>query len=184
MNIEWRYLAEAVEHYEEKGYKYLEVPWLVSEPSCNITCPPWCRLFETFAGCLVASGEQSFLEIRQTLAPGRYQCVTPCFRDEETPDDLHLQYFVKNELIRVLPPNSRESSQEREVEEIIMDAFDFFEKVYCGSKIRIVETTIGKDIEINQIEVGSYGFREYNGFAWVYGTGCALPRLSQALGGR
>jgi hypothetical protein len=183
MNIDYRFLSIAVGFYEIRGYKYLEVPWFVSQESCDVTCPPWAELFKTFAGCLVASGEQSFIEMRKKLAPGKYQCVTPCFRDEEKPDELHLQYFMKNELIRVLPPGQ---NVEFEVESIIVEACDFFSSTMnifgkTGSEMRVVETNIGKDIEINGIEVGSYGYREYDNFRWVYGTGCAEPRLSQAL---
>jgi hypothetical protein len=39
--------------------------------------------------------------------------------------------------------------------------------------------TKGKYGEIKGYELGSYGIRKYkNLFQWVYGTGCAEPRLS------
>lgn len=183
MNIDYRLLSIAVGYYEIRGYKYIEVPWIISQESCDVTSPPWTELFKTFAGCLPASGEQSFIEMRKDLKPGKYQCITPCFRDEEKPDELHLQYFMKNELIRVLEPGQ---NVEAEIDAIAEDACGFFWSAINvfgknGSETRVVETKIGRDIEINGIEVGSYGYREYDGFRWIYGTGCAEPRLSQAL---
>jgi hypothetical protein len=32
----------------------------------------------------------------------------------------------------------------------------------------------------NDIEIGSYGMREYENFKWIYGTGMAEPRFSKA----
>jgi hypothetical protein len=73
--------------------------------------------------------------------------------------------------------------------EMISDAYYFFESLgytgRCGeqaAKIETVDTPVGRDINFNGIEVGSYGIREFEGFKWVYGTGAAEPRLSQAIG--
>ena len=48
----------------------------------------------------MASGEQSFLYLylKNFLPKGKYQTVTPCFR-EEVFDETHTKYFMKNELI-------------------------------------------------------------------------------------
>lgn len=172
--IDYRKIADAVDYYVDLGYKYIEVPWIVSKSTANITKPEWCRNFETFLGTLVASGEQSFLEIRTHLH-GKYVCVTPCFRDENPVTELHRNYFMKVELIHVEPDNWESMLQMRE------DATCFFRRYSYNIKYSI-QAPNEMDIEINGIEVGSYGFREYNGFKWVYGTGCAEPRLSQAIG--
>jgi hypothetical protein len=69
------------------------------------------------------------------------------------------------------------------LEEVIKDAIDFFNGY---ENVRLVDAPLSnafnnQDIEINGVEVGSYGYRTYEGFNWIYGTGCAEPRLTQAL---
>ena len=180
--IDYGIITAAVIHYEKLGYKYIEVPWIVSLDSMLVTRPKGTRLFSTFAGELVASGEQSFIEMRNELKQFEmYQCVTPCFRDELVKDELHLQYFIKNELIFVVNPYCE---AERLVIEMVNHALSFF-SIY--GKTEVVDLPIGnayynKDIIIDGIEVGSYGYRFIDkNFGWIYGTGCAEPRLSQAL---
>lgn len=176
----WHRLAHAINHYERSGFEYIEVPWLVSKESLDVTRPPYAKPFETFMGNLVASGEQSFIEIREDLCPRcKYQCITPCFRDENY-DELHFPYFIKNELIVVLWKDDKPMEM---IEHVISTAQQFF-KDYLTHPL-IMPTEIGWDIvyikDDTEIELGSYGYREYDGFRWVYGTGCAEPRLSQAI---
>ena len=182
--IDYRKIADAVDHYTGCGYKYIEVPWIISLDSLLVTRPPGARIFSTFAGELVASGEQSFLEMRKEFQPGKYQCVTPCFRDEKVHDELHKQYFLKSELIWIPEREAIHNiSLVDFVDMIAGDAFRFFKK-YGSTKIidnPLDNAFYNKDILINDIEVGSYGLRAYDGFTWVYGTGCAEPRLSQTL---
>lgn len=171
-HINWKNINDSITYYKSLDYEYIEVPWIVSKETVSITSPPESRLFETFFGCLVASGEQSFLQIRKELCPAKsYQCVTPCFRDEKY-DNFHFPQFMKNELIHVL---WKRENPNVVLQKIIKDALGFFR---VGT---VVETKIGFDIEIDNIEVGSYGIREYKDFSWVYGTGCAEPRLTQVL---
>ena len=170
--IDYGMIQLARSFYEAFGYKSVTVPWLISEETMNITRPVGSRLFETFAGCCVASGEQSFLEVRKKLKPGKYQCVTPCFRDEQVHDELHLQYFIKLELIHVLA-----EGEEPDVKEMVNMCLRFFRYGPCAAAVKTAE---GFDITINDIEVGSYGFREHDGFRWVFGTGIAEPRFTQA----
>jgi hypothetical protein len=46
--------------------------------------------------------------------------------------------------------------------------------------LTIVKTEIGHDIELNGIEIGSYGWRQNQDIIWAYGTGLAEPRFSIA----
>lgn len=185
--IDYQKIADAIKYYEKLGYKYIDVPWFVSLDNFLITRPQGARIFETFAGTLIASGEQSFLEIRTQLKPGKYQCVTPCFRDEKIKDDLHLQYFIKNELI-IIPENTWNRHLEKDLEKMVNDAKDFFVK-YSPNNLtfhfmcdkQYTDICIPIDLLINNIEVGSYGCRVWDGFCWIYGTGCAEPRLTQAI---
>lgn len=191
--IDYHKIATAVSHYNEAGFKYIEVPWIISKESMMITAPPGVKLFNTFAGELVASGEQSFLEIRKELLkadgfPALYQCVTPCFRDEAHPDDLHFQYFIKNELIGINwhTFEDKENVPYALLSFIVRKALDFFKKFANPEDVKLIDTpmsnsVINWDITIKDIEVGSYGYRYTDDFAWCYGTGCAEPRLTQVL---
>lgn len=172
--IDYGKIALAVDMYSEAGYQYIDVPWIVKKKSIEVTSPANVRKFKTFAGFLVASGEQSFLEMQKDLKPGRYQCVTPCFRDESV-DDLHRQYFVKNELISVLDNAQNWEEELSYMKEQVLKFFGEFGEPEFES------TEFGWDLMMNGIEVGSYGFRICKDFHWIYGTGCAEPRLSQAV---
>lgn len=179
--IDYSKIAKAVEYYKTYDYCYMEVPWLVDLDSILVTRPKGARLFSTFAGELVASGEQSFIEIQELLQKGKkYQCVTPCFRDDKI-DELHDRYFLKNELIWI--PKYTDVPYSGLVDKMIEEVLPFFSNY---GKPEVVDFPLenawnNKDIMINGIEVGSYGCREYNGFMWIYGTGCAEPRLSTAI---
>lgn len=175
--IDYALIGSAVAFYSARGYKYIEVPWMVSAEAFDITCPPGVRTFDTYAGRLVASGEQSFLHMltQKQLPPGRYQCVTPCFRDEPQYDALRKMYFLKVELI---------DTESLDHEALLRDALAFFsqhlpvreEDMRDGTK-DIVTVTGG-------IELGSYGTRRHElSGPWSYGTGCAEPRLSSCLRG-
>lgn len=189
MVIDYSKIGRAVEHYTKLGYEYIDAPWLVSLDSLLVTRPQGARVFSTFAGELVASGEQSFIEIRDKLKHGRkYQCVTPCFRDEKVHDDLHLQYFMKCELIYVESQTFTLEINDAIKYDMIEDARSFFE-IYAPTKIvnapiDMYDTSGNTDLQINGIEVGSYGHREHKDFIWFYGTGCAEPRLTQAIKGQ
>jgi hypothetical protein len=180
--IDYIKIADAILYYERFGYQYIDAPWLVSKEAMEITSPKGPRFFSTFAGNAVASGEQSFLEIRNELKPGKYQCATPCFRDEVEHDDLRLQRFFKVELIDVLGRDHGLPIAAEDVEKYVLamadDAFFYFSKYF---RPEYKKTDIGIDIEINGIEVGSYGYRRYEDFEWIYGTGVAEPRLSQVV---
>lgn len=175
--IDYNNIAQSIDFYESRGYKRIETPWTVSEYVDDITRPkdrPHMQLVHN-GKCLVASGEQSFLYLflKEYLPLGKYQTVTPCFRYE--PYNLyHEKTFIKNELIITDTVNIEMLSK------IVDDAYLFFKtKLKDESKLCIVPTDIGYDIEYNKVELGSYGIRENEYLTWIYGTGCAEPRLSK-----
>ncbi len=139
----------------------------------EVTASPDRRFCTSFLGDLVASGEQSFIQMWMDgiLKKGKWQCATPCFRDEPIIDDLHLNYFFKVELIEVLP-----ADPEKSLHRMVNDAIRFFRNYVS---VEVEDTSIGHDIiSSGGIELGSYGYREHGDFKWVYGTGVAEPRLS------
>jgi hypothetical protein len=178
--IDYQKIADAVIFYRSLGYNMVDAPWFVSRQALEVTAPPNKRYCSSFLGDMVASGEQSFIQLwmDDVLKDGLHVCVTPCFRDEEVVDKLHLNRFLKVELIEINPSVPLAS-----IEQMILDAADFF-SYYVGMKnIEVINTDIGKDIVCKGIELGSYGYREQlidgKMMKWAYGTGCAEPRLSQ-----
>lgn len=187
-------LARALTHYRERGFAYVDdAPWLVNAEAYNATKPV--REDVTDVTCViagqptkffVASGEQSFIQL---LLDGRMLkravCLTPCFRAEAGCfraeaefSEWHKLYFQKVELINAHDPSMASLIQ------MVHDAMLFFERQVA---VRVVETgPEAFDIvtKKSRIELGSYGIRRVKTskeLRYIYGTGCAEPRLSSAL---
>ncbi len=200
--INWGLIAEAQKFYEDKGYKYLEVPWVVREDITRLTIPGDALPFSLYNyGDLVGSGEQSLVQLRvdNKIPAGKYQTITPCFRDDEV-DELHQKHFMKLELIDFRTRN-------HSFDEVLSDALEFAKLKFdflipfdvTGGKLEVEEITeTQKDINFHAqwwqhpvgwwdgpIELGSYGIRRvsYNGknYSWNYGTGIAEPRFSYVM---
>lgn len=181
-------LARALDFYVQRRYSYFDdAPWTVSQAACFATKPPDARESRVeLAGSvqedgnyLVASGEQSFL---QMLLDGRQikrgVCMTPCFRDEKKHSGWNLPYFTKVELINADDPSVNNLMM------MVHDALSFFE-MFLRVKIQVPKNSPPNSFDIvehgGMVELGSYGIREALGFKWIYGTGCAEPRLSTVV---
>lgn len=183
--IDYQNIADSIEFYSQYGFKRIESPWTVTEAASNITKPPGCKDFKLKHEdnkVLVASGEQSFLYLylKDFLPKGEFQTVTPCFRHESF-DELHKKYFIKNELI------DTDFSKEKPIDKLqdmVVHAQRFFQKCLGSGEIRVDRTEeFAYDLvhARTNIELGSYGIRECGFLKWVYGTGCAEPRLSYVI---
>ena len=174
--INYKIISDSINYYETNGYVRIESPWTVSEYIDNITKPKDIDSFQLKHNnkCLVASGEQSFLYLylKEFLPKGQFQTTTPCFRYESF-DYSHTKYFIKNELIKTDIVNKNELDK-------MVDICLNFYKRYIPT-VNIITTDIGYDIEYNGYELGSYGIRECEFLKWIYGTGCAEPRLSKII---
>lgn len=182
--INYAHIAKAVSFYESAGYKFIDVPWAVSEKAVRLTAPTNSVIYPHENEFLVASGEQGFIQLmlEKKLSPGKWGCVTACFRDDAR-DKWHQKYFLKVELIDTLDttvPNLAKT---------VGNCLSFFQTIIPRS---IVIGTHPRDpllrsagydiIALNGIELGSYGVREHLDVGrWIYATGCAEPRLSLAL---
>jgi len=191
--IDYALLGRAVTEYQKRGYVYKEVPWLVPEAPIRATLPPefpvyvagprfdhrdhdgkWIGEPDAFeeAHYLVGSAEQGFLSMG--LKPGAYIGVTPCFRHEPVQNIFYQTGFMKAELFVTV--------EDATVDRVMHDAREVV-GVLSGIDPDIVATDIGFDLELAEIEIGSYGERVHPEFGrWVYGTGLALPRFSVAKG--
>ena len=191
--IDYALLGRAVTEYQKRGYVYKEVPWMVPEAPIRATLADefpayvagprfdhrdhdgeWIGATDAFEEdhYLVGSAEQGFLSMK--LKPGAYIGVTPCFRHEPVKNLFYQTGFMKAELF----VNRDDGTAER----VMQDAREVI-GVLSGIDPDITATDIGYDLEIADIEVGSYGERVHPEFGrWVYGTGLALPRFSVAVG--
>lgn len=204
--IDYGALNSAIEHYASLGYRRIEVPWWVTADVANITKPTGVPVSSNYklsvnGKCLVASGEQAFLYLanKGQLPPGKYQTVTPCFRNEEY-DAEHSKQFMKLELINLLP--SSDFVKQDLVQEIVDEALVLFKRLAgsYASKLGFVYTGVNdplapygtdqldvvmlaplRDGSSKAIELGSYGARRTSFATWIYGTGLAEPRFSKTL---
>ena len=179
--INWRRIAEAIDFYQDLGFQYVEVPWKVDEASARITCPPngYVEMVDGLA--LVASAEQGFIDLeRDSLLPSgvNFVACTPCFRQSDAGrSEFHHPYFMKVELyVRI----GKDDDGDRAAWELMNRAKKFMTEQ--GAEPYVVQLENSFDLEVNGIEVGSYGYRfhpEVGG--WAYGTGLAEPRFTQAM---
>lgn len=186
--IDYQLLSDAAIYYYGMGFEEATVPWIVSKDAMDITAEQWGpRQIYPIGndGYLVASGEQSFFQmiLDKKLEPGRWQCTTPCFRDD-TLDELHHRYFMKVELINTNNPDTGE------LEFVIDGCLSFFNqfidchavKLPPPTALDLSNTSFDIVTNKNRIEIGSYGIREHPKLGrWLYATGCAEPRFSYVV---
>lgn len=180
--INYQNIQNSIEFFADHGFKRIESPWTVTEAISNITKPADKKqsfLLQDKKKVLVASGEQSFLYLmlKGFLPKGKFQTVTPCFRDDSF-DITHTKYFIKNELIIT------EDVTKDRLLEVVHQATEFFKYQFPIASRNLIDSKYvngGNQIDINCcniIELGSYGIRQSGTLTWIYGTACAEPRLS------
>jgi hypothetical protein len=186
IHIDYNKIGLSQFHYEKVGFAIVDAPWWVTKEIIGITSPPFASDRPLFYlpqndKCLVSSGEQGFLYLaaKGLLPKGRFQAVTPCFRNEPQ-DGLHRKNFIKNELI-----DTKDVSI-RGLEAVIDEALKFFAEFLPRDLLKVEEeaafgSSVAYDITCGGIELGSYGIRSCDFLDWVYGTGCAEPRLSAVI---
>lgn len=179
--IDYSIIDKSIGYYEGCDFRRIEAPWTVSPAVNNITKPDSAQdyVIQHTGKCLVGSGEQSFLYLylKDFLPKGKFQTITPCFRDELF-DWTHSKYFIKNELIDTLRVTDESLLQ------MVEQARRFFGKYFKKKDLRVTTTSkVSMDIEVNVdgvwYELGSYGIRSCEFLEWIYGTACAEPRLSK-----
>lgn len=211
--ISYANLTKASELYEALGYKRIEVPWWATKDIVNITKPTGMSDDNLYGlslnnKCLIASGEQAFLYLanKGQLPPGKYQTITPCFRNEPY-DQYHSKHFMKLELIDLNPapellrfdkPELIRGLERTAILTLAEQALAVMAEVAGDPKawLRVVPTgavdptavpganqldVVLELVDSRQIELGSYGARRTSFATWFYGTGLAEPRFSRAL---
>lgn len=197
--INYAAIAKAQAMYAALGFQPVEVPWRVSNGIIAVTRPAGVKADYLIQGTgkgLIASGEQGFMSLmnKGILPPGKYQTVTPCFRNEDY-DDTHSKQFMKLELIEIFETPSPDCDvMNYLVDRMVQEVLKVFTQLgYSMEQLRIHQqqpddpllVSKAHDIEANVngrwIELGSYGTRRAHFGTWVYGTGIAEPRFSKTL---
>lgn len=165
--IDYSLIAQALDFYKDKGFKYIEVPWVVPKEYNEVTFPgPF--PFSTEYGVLIGSAEQALIYM---AAMGKlawdcpYVSISPCFRDDKV-DATHQKSFLKVELF--ILGHSQYF--------LLTSAKEFYQSI--GLTTETVTTEQGFDLYSKGIELGSYGERQHKDVKWTYGTGLAEPRTS------
>ena len=182
--INWGLLARAQAFYASKGFQYRETPWSVPTEINALTrpadTPAWFEHeFQGRTHELVASAEQGFLyQLKQhNLPPGMHQSISPCFRVEPLYGEYHQPWFMKLELCVVTEKDNAPAA----LRMVLQAAYGLYQS-HCDAG-SIVQTQVSDtqfDLELNGIEIGSYGIRKLDSCAFIYGTGLALPRFDIA----
>lgn len=189
--INYKNLHDASVYYENCGFRRIETPWWVTEEINDVTKPADATSYKIDINdkVLVASGEQSFLYMinKGQLPPGKYQTITPCFRNEHF-DTYHSKYFMKLELIWILN-NENKDIRDYLLSQVISDAKVLFLKQIEVEVVKTEQSLYDKTIISDSydivtkdgLELGSYGIRQCDFATWIYGTGIAEPRFSKAV---
>lgn len=171
-NISAALIYDAMFYFKNLGYEFITCPMLVDEDVLSFTMPKGRQPKRHNGKCYVGSAEQSIYQMIKDgkYLPAKVLAITPCQRDEELFDETHQEIFLKIELAC--------TDESITYQKIAMDVMEFYLGINKSSQF--VNFGDSLDIEINGIEVGSYGQRTYNGRTIHYGTGLALPRFLQA----
>lgn len=174
MIISTQKIFKALDFFTKLGYEMMDVPLVVDEDVSNFTKPSGRKNFYHLNNKVyVASAEQSFLQMIKEgeISSGRYIAITPCVRDEEVYDNTHFKTFLKVEICCI---------GEDCVDEVVSHTL-LFNSLYGAACQLSVENNV-VDINLNGIEVGSYGKRTSPcGVVYTFGTAIAEPRFSYAL---
>lgn len=173
----YKRLSDSIIFYREKGFVWIDAPWLVDRESSEFTIPSDRQSFSIRGKDLVGSGEQSFIQMMRTgeLKSGSYVCCTPCFRDEPILDDTHKLGFMKTEII------DTENTTKERLLEIVGIAKQFFQEYLEVEIVKKTETSFDIEDLHTRIELGSYAIKQKQNLRWICGTGCAEPRLGVCL---
>ena len=192
IEIDYKLLGKAKEYYSKINYKYIELPWFIPLTQMLYTTTSDKVFSTTYDENFVGSAEQSFIYYalnNKLIDKTYYQSITPCFRRDEL-DETHSTQFIKLELFYYCPSYEIDDHDnfiknrlniDSIVKKILFDV-DKFVRDTTFDKVEIINNSKSNyDLELNAIEIGSYGYRCSDKFYWFYGTGLALPRFTYAI---
>lgn len=208
MTTFWQNISDAVSYYQENGFTYVEVPWIVDERYNLLSCKDdnkilYCAEKEKIEKkefpTLVGSAEQSFLSILKELEQHKdYVAVSPCFRPQDnSPERFSYPYFMKVELFSWFAISKKEMTENSlgEPNKIkaanhfvtyIAFAEDLFHRFGVNTSVEYISKQQSDLVtKKEKVEMGSYGYRIVNvdnePCVICYGTGLAEPRFSNFI---
>lgn len=176
-NIDAGLIYKAMEFFKSCGYEFISVPYVVNKDIVGYTLPEGREAHAHGEyGYYVGSAEQSIYQLIEDggVLPKKCLAITPCQRDESILDESHLEIFLKIELI-----SFDLGFDHRNIRD---DVLNFYDSLNIANITTVVQDdNVSYDININDVEVGSYGYRWFKNVLVSYGTGLALPRLEYAI---
>lgn len=178
-NIDANLIYEAMTFFKMRGYEFISVPYVVDKDIVAYTLPENRKaLSHASYGDYVGSAEQSIYQIIKDYGvkslPDKCLMITPCQRDEPILDESHLEIFLKIELVSFNLGFGHTSIRD--------DVLDFYKSLNVENMTYVIQDDgVSYDININNIEVSSYGYRWFDNVLVSYGTGLALPRFEYAV---
>ncbi|MEL7338964.1 MAG: hypothetical protein AAGM67_00655 [Bacteroidota bacterium] len=191
--INYNLLVDALSYYRQKGYKEIEVPWVVPGYIADLTKPPEGSSHKiltnngTDHGSFIASAEQGLIDLmlRGCLQENKpYMTVSPCLRLGDTKGPYHFQEFMKLELFSFGYSQSKDHMACARV--FMENQLDFLREIRVETyDVSPNQVDLYFRFKGHMVELGSYGRREIlykdKEYTIQYGTGLALPRLSQCI---
>lgn len=148
--IDWQLLSQANSFYKNYGFIQVETPFAIPNYYHSFTKP---------------HNNQSFVLDKDMFSNEPHELVGSA---EQGFIYLLLNDLISNNKLQSITPCFR------------FDDYDQFHQPWF-LKLELFHLSENiDDLEINNIEIGSYGFRHINNLTFIYGTGLALPRFSLA----
>lgn len=169
-------LMKALGYYHLEGFTPMDVPLIVDREVSNHTKPKGVPDLSHDCKVYIGSAEQSFIQLHKDgkLPDSKYMAVTPCYRHERYLDEFHYLMFMKLELIHVGTQNMVDLSNMIDICQRFFDLMGKETTLHRTNKMFEYDLTTDYGLEL-----GSYGKREMlDGTPYLYGTGCAFPRIS------
>lgn len=183
---ELKLTTDILDYFVDKGFEYIDVPWLISKSTEKLTLPSD-RLSNSFVEkdvTFVGSAEQGFLELylKDKIEKNKdYVSFSPCVRLNDNQTIYSKETFYKVELSAIV-----------EDYQTAIQTFHRFKEYSKALFLSVTNRRAREDIistsqidlfilndNNEEIEVGSYGFRRLtDGNYLIFGTGAALYRLS------
>lgn len=175
----------ATKYYSRFDYELVEnIPMLLDKEISGATKPVGTLDYtiKEEGKVLPGSAEQCFLQMLcdGKDLPKKAMAFSSCFRNEKE-TTTNFKHFHKLELFVNLNKYKDIILTDEDITDMAKISAKFFEKFL--KKVRVIKTgQMEYDIVDNEgLELGSYGYRRYKSFNWLYGTGLAEPRLGMAI---
>src|SRR5690606_4048777 len=126
MNIDL--LSQIQKKYYNKGYKPINIPWIVSKEAYYSINPNESFNLKLNDDYIITSAEQGFAQllIDGKINNGKYSAVFSSYKKEVIQNDFCIPYSMKLDLINILNPHSKEIESKQLVLQLCKEALFIF----------------------------------------------------------